>query len=868
MSAAAAFSTAELISATGQHDDMQEDASATGTYWGSPINTVVDAKKSAAAAAPPMSALEKALAEAYKEAVTEDSSEEEEEEEEEDEDDEDDEEEEVTAVVEPKTANGVAATPPQKDKKFLDYYKKAEEWADEKLENPAAFKQLIAKATNFEDLKEIREDAAKARKNANDKKRRADKRAAAAAKAGKVKTPKKKKQVEESESGSDDDAVVDVPLEDDDEEEEPAAKKRATAVADYDEELTTLLAKQIPAAAAPPVTLESPTRKRSLARTTESETAAKFANQPPPPPRAAVPPPPPPPMVAAAAPKETVTTVAPPPPPLDILRFMFGSRFLSSVAQLLIDKGAKSVLGTLPQASFMASVADSTIALARPDLADEANRVTSKSSSSSDKDAVRTLREVIQQPKALEAKLIVSRMNDLRVERVLTRSPIVQLLGFAAMTAANAVLNASFVANGERTLLAIAMATSDNHKHEFRLSMSVLSDIGVFYHKPLIDLELAEPWRLKANRYTLVRLCENAQPVLIHSELAKNPTATPVPSAKRTRFDDTLNTTFEVPSAAASAAAAAAAAFTMPMTMAGPHGMMHYSSEDAFKYDARALLKNSNSGITLLPNKTMMALFSMMFESLNTPDDISTLFAVLHKNHMRARNVQAKKLDYRPANPFSAPFVAISDTSVPERSGKFYADHTDVERTGHEYIVQLATVLMKDYATSAIDNENLVPLLKWDLVIAHVLFSFIRMDPALADERIGEIAQHQAARVLSSDTDRTGVPVTLSAGELPVGVGVRVPDLIKRVLQRMWMRFLNHLGLLDKKLKLVAGAAEHFLDAYEKAHYGDLHWVVTYFKPASAGTHTPDQRKQFREALVPMMFALFPPSFMGSVQQQ
>jgi hypothetical protein len=863
MSAAAAFSTAELISATGQHDDMQEDASATGTYWGSPINTIVDAKKSTAAAAP-MTALEKALAEAYKEAVTEDSSEEEEEEEEDDEDDE----EEVPAVVEPKTANGVAATPPQKDKKFLDYYKKAEEWADEKLENPAAFKQLIAKATNFEDLKEIREDAAKARKNANDKKRRADKRAAAAAKAGKVKTPKKKKQVEESESGSDDDAVVDVPLEDDDEEEEPAAKKRATAVADYDEELTTLLAKQIPAAAAPPVTLESPTRKRSLARTTESETAAKFANQPPPPPRAAVPPPPPPPMVAAAAPKETVTTVAPPPPPLDILRFMFGSRFLSSVAQLLIDKGAKSVLGTLPQASFMASVADSTIALARPDLADEANRVTSKSSSSSDKDAVRTLREVIQQPKALEAKLIVSRMNDLRVERVLTRSPIVQLLGFAAMTAANAVLNASFVANGERTLLAIAMATSDNHKHEFRLSMSVLSDIGVFYHKPLIDLELAEPWRLKANRYTLVRLCENAQPVLIHSELAKNPTATPVPSAKRTRFDDTLNTTFEVPSAAASAAAAAAAAFTMPMTMAGPHGMMHYSSEDAFKYDARALLKNSNSGITLLPNKTMMALFSMMFESLNTPDDISTLFAVLHKNHMRARNVQEKKLDYRPANPFSAPFVAISDTSVPERSGKFYADHTDVERTGHEYIVQLATVLMKDYATSAIDNENLVPLLKWDLVIAHVLFSFIRMDPALADERIGEIAQHQAARVLSSDTDRTGVPVTLSAGELPVGVGVRVPDLIKRVLQRMWMRFLNHLGLLDKKLKLVAGAAEHFLDAYEKAHYGDLHWVVTYFKPASAGTHTPDQRKQFREALVPMMFALFPPSFMGSVQQQ
>jgi len=863
MSAAAAFSTAELISATGQHDDMQEDASATGTYWGSPINTIVDAKKSTAAAAP-MTALEKALAEAYKEAVTEDSSEEEEEEEEDDEDDE----EEVPAVVEPKTANGVAATPPQKDKKFLDYYKKAEEWADEKLENPAAFKQLIAKATNFEDLKEIREDAAKARKNANDKKRRADKRAAAAAKAGKVKTPKKKKQVEESESGSDDDAVVDVPLEDDDEEEEPAAKKRATAVADYDEELTTLLAKQIPAAAAPPVTLESPTRKRSLARTTESETAAKFANQPPPPPRAAVPPPPPPPMVAAAAPKETVTTVAPPPPPLDILRFMFGSRFLSSVAQLLIDKGAKSVLGTLPQASFMASVADSTIALARPDLADEANRVTSKSSSSSDKDAVRTLREVIQQPKALEAKLIVSRMNDLRVERVLTRSPIVQLLGFAAMTAANAVLNASFVANGERTLLAIAMATSDNHKHEFRLSMSVLSDIGVFYHKPLIDLELAEPWRLKANRYTLVRLCENAQPVLIHSELAKNPTATPVPSAKRTRFDDTLNTTFEVPSAAASAAAAAAAAFTMPMTMAGPHGMMHYSSEDAFKYDARALLKNSNSGITLLPNKTMMALFSMMFESLNTPDDISTLFAVLHKNHMRARNVQEKKLDYRPANPFSAPFVAISDTSVPERSGKFYADHTDVERTGHEYIVQLATVLMKDYATSAIDNENLVPLLKWDLVIAHVLFSFIRMDPALADERIGEIAQHPAARVLSSDTDRTGVPVTLSAGDLPVGVGVRVPDLIKRVLQRMWMRFLNHLGLLDKKLKLVAGAAEHFLDAYEKAHYGDLHWVVTYFKPASAGTHTPDQRKQFREALVPMMFALFPPSFMGSVQQQ
>ena len=837
------FSTAELLA-----DDMQEDASGPTTNWGSPIRKSIDAKKPPQ---PPSQipstispALAAAMALAYKEAETEDDSESEhgDEDDENKESDAEDsgeyEEEEEVIASSASNANGThVAAPPPKDPKFVELYEKSVAWADSNLDNPAAFKAEIAKAATFDELKQMRDKAAKERKNAREKKRRQEQ---TLAKEAARKAAEATKTLPGGGGGG-----------------------GGGAAANYQEELDAVLAKTPAVIAPPPVTPESSKRKRSLTTQTstpqqpaaaaESPSAKKPKNQPQPPPLAKT---------------ASTTTIAPPPPapapPLNILKYMFGSRFMSGVAQLLIGSGAKTVLGTLPQVSFLASMANATIELARPDLADEANRVTSKSSSSSDKDAVRTLREFIKTPGHIEAALIASRLLDMSK----ASAPSYPLIGFAAMCAANVVLNAVLVTNVDKTHLAIAMATSDNNKHEFRVAMNFLAKSGMFGGKPLLDLELADVWRIKTNRYTTLRLSTALGPVLINSDLAQNAPVTREPSVKRARIDETRNTSFPAPESIPSATTTTAPrhVFSMPMTMVGPHGLMHYSSDEAFKYDARALFKSSNSDISLVPNRTMMMLLAMMFDSLNTPEHVTQLFVPLKDQHFRSDHVHTKQLVYAKTNPFASAFLAIADSSVTEKSERFYKDNPSVTRTGHEFIVQSARALFEAYA-SGTSSDMLSGINQWDGVIAHVLFSFMRMDALLASERIGGVAHHPAARVLTSEKDRTGVHVTLSAGELPVGVSVRVPDLTKRVLLRMWMRFLNRLGLLDSKKKLLAKAPERFLDAYHKADYKDLQWVVDYcFKPGFA--LTPDQTKTFREALMPVMFALFPPSFMGSVGAQ
>jgi hypothetical protein len=193
----------------------------------------------------------------------------------------------------------------------------------------------------------------------------------------------------------------------------------------------------------------------------------------------------------------------------------------------------------------------------------------------------------------------------------------------------------------------------------------------------------------------------------------------------------------------------------------------------------------------------------------------------------------------------------------------FYKANPTVARSAQEFIVQHSRDKALIYVSGK-EHKDSAAMLEWDLVIAHHIFSFWRVDHALAGMRIGAPAFHPSGRVVSSAKDLAGVEVMMSVNELPVGVSVRQTDLMKRVLQRMWQRWIEHLELVDDKKALLPNAAEIFQARYDKARYAkDKQWVADYFKQGVEVTS--EQKLLFREALLPFMYALFPVSFMGQV---
>jgi hypothetical protein len=540
----------------------------------------------------------------------------------------------------------------------------------------------------------------------------------------------------------------------------------------------------------------------------------------------------------------------------NMLRFMVGEAVVAAVAKRMLDSKVKeSRVNSLCTWSLLATVVDSIVLVVRPDLTDEANRVTSKSSSSSDKDAVRALRDVSVLPKVLEGTQIANRVKELTAHTTRSSPRLAPLLGFAAMAACKAVLNAVLVVDRDRRNLAIATATSDAHKASFRVAVGCMQQIGLLKVTQSLDAELSEAWRVKVNRMTSVKLPANSQPLIYDGDLAQNPLNLVSPSGKRARFEEsTPKTNAE--------STETTRRFEMDMKMASVNGVMHFPTDRAFKYDAGPLLRQLNlARVTLIPNRTMMNLLAMMFDALHRPESSSTLFSVIYKWHMRLLTTEATA-PQRKCNPFSSIMLNVSDISVPDRTNKFYKDNK-LPHLPHDYFVQNSRSVVSDFITKQ-SHEVSKEMVEWELPLAHILFSFLRMDPMFAVDRIGGVAHHPAARVVTSLADNYGEPVTLTVNQLPTNVGLRVSPTMNTLLQHMWIGWLKHLGLLDAKKQPVPNAASMFLAAYEKATYGSMQWLVNAFiKPDAV---VPVERvREAREAMLPIMFALFPPAFMGDI---
>jgi len=539
-----------------------------------------------------------------------------------------------------------------------------------------------------------------------------------------------------------------------------------------------------------------------------------------------------------------------PPPRLDILRFVLGAKFVVNVAQSLINKGAKQAVGSLAQKSFLANLANSIITLARPDLADEASYVTSKSSSVADKETVHAIRQVVDLPKSFAAALRSHRLQQLK--QCGTR----QLVGFAALAACDALLNACLVVSAERTNVVVASALSSFKKAEFKRAATFLSSLKVLPAN-LLDLDLTETWRITGNRYTLL-VCRSNDLLLVDSAAFNNPTHAREPAPKRVHIDESKNET-------------SSSTYSLPLTLLGSYGNAMASSENVFRYNVEKLLKGLSSGAVLLPNKTMMSLFSMLYQTYNSHEAVNVYLNLSFNTLDRTSNMRAdpNPRPFRAVNPIAQILASACDTSVADHTHAFYKANPSLARSHHEWIVQSNRALMNQYIAEANapvpdpkTDEKVKSMLQWDLPSAHLLFGFIRMDQRLAKQRVGEPAVHPAARVVSSNRDRTGVPLTLSVNELPLGVSVRMPAPVKSILLTMWKRFIKHIGVADANGVLLNGADERFEECYNKANYGSFQWLAGYFDKSNVPSD--EHKLLFREAMMPIMFALFPPSFMGA----
>lgn len=564
-------------------------------------------------------------------------------------------------------------------------------------------------------------------------------------------------------------------------------------------------------------------------------------------------------------------------PPFGILHFMFGSKFIAQVAQVLVAKGAQSVIGTLEQNSFLSNLASAIIELPRPDIVDEAGHFKSKSSSVSDKETVAVVRQVNQKPKQLAAQVEQKRLAQLKDSLKNSDSKLKRLLGVASLMAADVALNACVVVSPDRTQVAVATALGAHKKHKFAHSLGPLIGAGLMA-KTVVDAELDTPWRLCATRLSLLPCSPDN--LLLTASGASNK------SQKRFRFNEDANVSFppsqpEAPKTPRRQEAATAAAtvpppppFSMPIKVVGGFGRVVGASEHTFKHNVKKIIEVYGREITLLPNSTMMALLSMVFEALNTHLQIHDLIAPNYQYRLTAKNCNLPKVgadgkptkkEYPQIKVLPGVFSCITESSIDGKTKKYYDDHPNEVRSHQMMFVERSREIALSYSVGKNTTETeVIAFGELVLPVAHILFGFLRLDERLSKQPVGEPAVHPAGRVVESDRDRVGADVQLGCNELPVGVWFRMPNPAKTLLTKMWKVWLEHLKLLDAEGELVSNAGALFPERYREAKYGAHQWIVDYLSPSSTKP-TPEQRAEFREIMVPVMYSLFPPAFMGEV---
>ena len=263
------------------------------------------------------------------------------------------------------------------------------------------------------------------------------------------------------------------------------------------------------------------------------------------------------------------------------------------------------------------------------------------------------------------------------------------------------------------------------------------------------------------------------------------------------------------------------------------------SEEACFKWDATSLLRQFSNKALLLPN-----------------GDFSNLIALMHRELLNGRNagdiVKPATLSLvfkgtdgkqQPTNLMASIFsCARSMDSVEEGDkGDFAA------------VVQHRKRRLDDYI-SGVEKRVTAISAAHEIGIAHVLFGFLRMD------KRANIHAGEPALVLNSRLEPSNRHVELGPNELPMGTGVFIVPTQNLLLEHMWTRYLEFLG--------VSPSAEDFALRFDESRArAQLPESCAFFSRYWNSSFVPsiDERDTYHRAMLPVMFSLFPPALRGNV---
>jgi len=277
-------------------------------------------------------------------------------------------------------------------------------------------------------------------------------------------------------------------------------------------------------------------------------------------------------------------------------------------------------------------------------------------------------------------------------------------------------------------------------------------------------------------------------------------------------------------------------------------------SEAMFKWNADAVVRECGENFLLVPNQDMVSLMSLMRREQCHPESLYLYFTT----QWNALERRADCLfDKKPPNMIVTNAVASAiscayDYNDPAVERAYEAESEN--RTHHQYIVgkqghRINRYLADDPVITAEFEQA------GEFAISHVLFGFLRLDRDLF-ERDGSAAELPATAI-----GATAHTAMLNANELPVGTAFRCVSVQRRLLERMWARYLafinfgkkNTVNDAQRYIQCRAAAAQRLPKEYA--------FFVRYWD--NKFTPTVAQRSIYYMAILPTLAAFFTPSLLG-----
>lgn len=500
------------------------------------------------------------------------------------------------------------------------------------------------------------------------------------------------------------------------------------------------------------------------------------------------------------------------------VQMMFGTAFTKRVADNIIslcgnEQRAAQIMSALPQRALATSIAKTCIVLARSSLVDEVLGYSAKSSSSTkERDVANTIGSCIKAADELRGEVVKSRMSQMCGPKTQPPSPYyMQRLPLMIMLANDALLNCAV--DGEQTA-ACASCIVPFAKERYEDSIRAMQYMGLL-PKRVLDPGVMVPWRAAVTRFSIW------EGTPLETGAADYGTVPATPDSPE--YD--------------------------PIATVDP--VVECRSVLHLKRNCSNEMSCFGKNLVLVPNAEMVSLIAAMRKEILNPRSIADFFIALRDVSIRPKGSDVEKIPK-----MASMFSALSDVSEPSKKDK----------DEHSLIIRQRAKLLKYYLSDNSEVCETHGLYEHEFEIAHVLFGFLRADPSIRKACGGLPMIHRskstAVPTMQASSTCTGVveETILSINELPAGVFLRISPRAKSLIDHLWTRYCAAIGFEPVDHEDPNAAFLSLRDKYAKKNKSLIvhYWDEDFFPTAQ-------QQRTYRLAMIPVIFALFPPAPVCSI---